>query len=209
MRIGCNMYCCGNICARVTETVFIRHVAARWRQQFWWARSHPESRNFGTRRSFGRAIYAGKWLQSALDPTCETILSFAPLRPRLSNLSLTPFFPFLTASLRFTRMQKSAKHPEETSDSWSDAINVSLFVVENYSLPQLCTIGLYVLSIISYSPICLRIEIVFRGVKNTVTNRSLINSSRIRWYSRYDNTALTHADRMALNDAKTNHVQTI
>lgn len=41
--------------------------------------------------------------------------------------------------VRFTRMQKSAKHPEETSDSWSDAVNVSLFVVENYSLPQLCT----------------------------------------------------------------------
>lgn len=30
------------------------------------------------------------------------------------------------------------------------------------------------------SPVCLRIEIVFRSVKNTVTNRSLINSSRIR-----------------------------
>lgn len=33
-----------------------------------------------------------------------------------------------------TRMHKSAKQPKETSGSWSAAVNVSLFVVENYSI---------------------------------------------------------------------------
>lgn len=35
-------------------------------------------------RLSGRAIYAGKWLQSALDPTREILLSFSSLRPSSS-----------------------------------------------------------------------------------------------------------------------------
>lgn len=130
------------------------------------------------RRLSGRAIYVGKWLQSAPDPTCETV--FSSSTPAFEPPSVPePARPLLPCLVRFTRMQKSAKHPEETSDSWSDAVNVSLFVVENYSLPQLCTVGtVYTIpSIISARP---RIEIVFRGVKNTDADRSLIKRVRTR-----------------------------
>lgn len=172
------------------------YEATRWKQQFEGLACirnrgiSGDSRRFRrardrfcvlrTRRLSGRAIYAGKWLQSALDPTCETILSFSPLRPRLSNLLsfVSPSSsPLHSGSLACRKVQNTRRKrairdrtPLTFHFSWSKIIRSPSYVP---CRPVHSSDNII-------SPVCLRIEIVFRSVKNTVTNRSLINSSRIR-----------------------------
>lgn len=157
-------------------------VTTRWKQQFAaamlaWGRLAPSFRNLGILADSWR-FRRDRFRFYAIIRSCNLCWQMTAICAR-SNLWNRPFLLFLPSalplssssstfdpsrfvppsllssrSIRFTRMQKSAKHPEETSDSWSDAVNVSLFVVENYSFPQLCimycTIVSYMHPIISY-----------------------------------------------------------